>query len=534
MKKNRLKKTLAILLSVVMAQGIVSTTTASTLAVDTQIVESQTSNESDWRYWNEEDHICLTYYIGTDEEVVVPSNFKGLPVTEIQESFWSVAGVKKVILPESITRIGYMSFVDCVDLEEVNIPKTVTAIESQAFADCKKLKCNLVIPNGISTLEYCTFSCINNVPSVLVPDSVTSIDKYTFFLNDGPVVYYSSKNTAMKEFAEQYGGTNYLKDYKEFALDKTSMNIEVEEEYTLTSNLNSEDVIEKCTWSTSNKNVATVDQNGKVTGINNGTTTITMTTENGLTASCKVVVGAEPENVTLNKTALVLNLGVNYTLKTTLTPSNSATFYTWTSSDENVATVSDSGKIITVGKGTATITVTTANGKTASCEVRVKTLAKSIAIDRTSLTLRPEQVWKLKATTIPVTTDVKCKWTSSDESVAKVNIFGNITAVGVGTATITAITTNGKKASCEVKVIETPTVAKMNRTNKVIEIGNSYSLNQYPTLKCYTWTSSDESVVTVNGYGNITALKSGTAVITAIAPNGTQTTCEVKVVRSLN
>ncbi|MEE1055712.1 MAG: leucine-rich repeat domain-containing protein, partial [Acutalibacteraceae bacterium] len=208
MKKNRLKKTLAILLSVVMAQGIVSTTTVSTSAVDTQVVESQISKENygyfsneDWEYLKYSDHICVTQYLGTNSEVVVPSTIDNLPVTTIYETFWLISGVTRVTIPEGITVLGYMAFACCGDLEYINIPSTVNTIEAQAFEGCKNLKVDLIIPDGVSTLENSSFSEIPKVPSVLVPDSVTSIDKYTFFLNDGPVVYYSSKNTAMKEFA---------------------------------------------------------------------------------------------------------------------------------------------------------------------------------------------------------------------------------------------------------------------------------------------------------------------------------------------
>ena len=80
-----------------------------------------------------------------------------------------------------------------------------------------------------------------------------------------------------------------------------------------------------------------------------------------------------PTKVTLNKSSLTLSVGKTYTLKATITPGNTTNKkLTWTSSDKKIATVSSSGKVKGIKKGTATITVKTANGKTAKCKVTVK------------------------------------------------------------------------------------------------------------------------------------------------------------------
>jgi len=127
------------------------------------------------------------------------------------------------------------------------------------------------------------------------------------------------------------------------------------------------------TWTSDNTGVATVDSTGKVTGIKEGTCTITATTTDGLTATCAVTVikKAEQESILLNKSTTDLTTGNSETLIATTTPS--AVNVTWNSSDKLVATVDSSGKVTAIGAGTATITATTMDGSnlSSSCAVNV-------------------------------------------------------------------------------------------------------------------------------------------------------------------
>ena len=86
-----------------------------------------------------------------------------------------------------------------------------------------------------------------------------------------------------------------------------------------------------------------------------------------------VLTEIKPTKVALNKTSLTLTVGKSYTLKATFTPSNTTNKnLTWSSSDKKIATISSTGKVKAIKKGTATITVKTANGKTAKCKITVK------------------------------------------------------------------------------------------------------------------------------------------------------------------
>ena len=155
------------------------------------------------------------------------------------------------------------------------------------------------------------------------------------------------------------------------SLDKTSLTLEVGESYTLVVTVSPSNATDKSiTWSSTNSSVASVS-GGKVTAKSEGTTTITAEAHNGKTATCTVTVNEptqeviEVTSVSLNKTSLTLEIGESETLTATVSPSNATDkSVTWTSSAQSVATVAN-GKITAIGSGTATITATTSNGKTA-------------------------------------------------------------------------------------------------------------------------------------------------------------------------
>lgn len=132
------------------------------------------------------------------------------------------------------------------------------------------------------------------------------------------------------------------------------------------------------TWESSNTDVATVDENGKVLAKSAGEATITVTTEDGdHTATCKVTVinaVVSVESVGLNTNSLELSIGKEHKLEATITPSNATNkSVTWESSNSDVATVDNNGKVVGKSAGDATITVKTEGGsKTATCTVKVK------------------------------------------------------------------------------------------------------------------------------------------------------------------
>ncbi len=139
-------------------------------------------------------------------------------------------------------------------------------------------------------------------------------------------------------------------------------------------------------WSSSRPDVATVDEDGKVTAVKAGAASITViTTDGSKTAKCDVTVEPRPipvAGISLDKSGLELVEGEETSLIATIAPSDASNkTFTWSSSNTQIATVDDGGKVKAVAPGTATITATTADGgKTATCAVSVE--AKPIPVSK--------------------------------------------------------------------------------------------------------------------------------------------------------
>ena len=215
---------------------------------------------------------------------------------------------------------------------------------------------------------------------------------------------------------------------------------------------------DRLTWVSSNNSVATVDQNGVVTGVMVGTATITATTTKGISTSATVTVTAPVSTgITLNNESVSLQKGYTYRLIATLTPSDSQDAITWSTSNSNYVSVSSDGIITANRVGAATITATSTSGKKAYCVVNVTepTISvSSVTLNKTELVLTQADMAQLTAEVLPSNaTNKDIVWTSSDEAVATVSNTGVVTATGVGTAIIKATANNGMYHECGVKVI---------------------------------------------------------------------------------
>ena len=163
---------------------------------------------------------------------------------------------------------------------------------------------------------------------------------------------------------------------KDFTLKDTNITLPVGKSRKLSYSFTPSDATnKKVTWTSSNTKVATVDANGKVTARGTGSTTIKANTAEGnKSAACKVTVTAPVTGVKLDKTSVTLEKGKIVTLTATINPANATNKkVTWTSSNAKIAAVDTNGKVTAKAAGTATITVTTADGsKKATCKVTVK------------------------------------------------------------------------------------------------------------------------------------------------------------------
>ena len=247
---------------------------------------------------------------------------------------------------------------------------------------------------------------------------------------------------------------------EKIVLDKTDIVMAVDENNKINAVVKPSDTTmdKTLTWKSSNPAIVSVDQDGNIVSHKIGTATITATTVNGLSATCKVTVVIPITEITLDEDAIMLEKGDSQTLKATIKPENATIdkTVTWSSKNEKVAKVDKNGKITAVDAGTTNIIATTSNGLMAKCSVTVTSKITSISLNESKIELQSSKTKTLKATIYPsnTTDDKTLTWKSSNTNVATVNSNGKVTAVKEGTATITVKTSNGLTASCKVTVIK--------------------------------------------------------------------------------
>ncbi|MBE6746819.1 MAG: hypothetical protein E7558_05145 [Ruminococcaceae bacterium] len=236
---------------------------------------------------------------------------------------------------------------------------------------------------------------------------------------------------------------------KKIHLKKKSITITVGETYTqkLINKKGETITARNITWKSKNKKIAKIDKNGKVTAIKPGKVTLSAKYK-GETYNFSVVV----KKAKFAKEKITIRVGETFKqkLKDAKGKSIATTDVTWKSSNKNVVKVSDYGKVTAIKKGNATITATY-KGKSYKYKVVVK--STYINLDFNEMDLYEGASAYLKAEYKP--TNVKIKWNSNNENVAKVSSTGKVTGIGEGTAKITAsFTIGGKtyKESCKVNV----------------------------------------------------------------------------------
>ena len=207
---------------------------------------------------------------------------------------------------------------------------------------------------------------------------------------------------------------------------------------------------------------------------------------------------------------------------------------TYSSSSESIVTVNSSGKITGKKAGTATITAKTKNGKKAVCKVTVDKAATGIKLNITSATIGVgEKSVDLNSTTLGGYSRAR-KYSSSNGSIASVDINGVVTGVKEGTATITCVTFNNKKATCKITVRKKPTSIKITNSNKTVQKNSNnhqikYALSSGAGSYKITYSVKDKSIATINSKGVVTGKKCGKTTVTVKTYNGLTASQEITV-----
>ena len=299
-------------------------------------------------------------------------------------------------------------------------------------------------------------------------------------------------------------------------------------------------------WTSLDKNIATVSNNGIITGVNYGKTEIVATAIDGTSKTIDVNISEKSiavESINIEEKSVFLSVGDEKKIVATIKPSNATNQkIIWSSNDDQIATINESGIVKGISKGKVNITATTEDGDYTSFVV-VNVNEKSVSTNVIDLTLSTSKVSldvgstsSVKTTITPNTaTNKNLIWKSGNEKIATVSngmIYGN----AEGTTMISATTENGSITKSVMVMVNAVPLESIELNKKTVEIG-AESLVQLivtytptnATYKDIIWTSSNPNIATVDEKGLVKTLRKGTSVITAKASNGITKECNIIV-----
>ena len=328
----------------------------------------------------------------------------------------------------------------------------------------------------------------------------------------------------------------------EITLDQTQLTVKLNREVVrLKATLAPENTTStELIWTSTDTNVAVVDETGLVTLKSPGTTYISVKPKEAASdqvrAECRLTVVQSATSLSFAEKELTLAIGEEKQIGYTLQPENSTTVITWNTMNAEVATVNNTGMVTAVGVGQTYITAVTEEGYVATCLIKITQQATGVKLDVTELTLDAGDKYIVKYTLDPPdSTDPGLTWTSQNETIATV-ADGTITAVAPGTTTIFVKTKAGNVEYIFVTVRQSVKGLSLDKDKITIDKGETEKLEavitpEGATNQKVTWKSSDETVVTISEAGEVTGKKGGVAVVTCTSEDGElEANCIVTVI----
>ena len=324
---------------------------------------------------------------------------------------------------------------------------------------------------------------------------------------------------------------------KYLTLSQAVLSLGIGERYTLCCTLPDGSIASNISYSSNNSLVARVDfKTGEVIAAGTGTAQITAKTPGGTKAVCNITVGYSPSSIVINKTKLVLGVGEQFNLNSSL-PSGCASYNTAYSTNNTLVAdvVKDNGLVTAKAVGTAKITVKTYNGKTAVCVINVKKAPKSISLNKKQITLGIGERFDLNSSLPSDCGAYSVAYSTNNAKTADVKRAGGlVTAKAVGTAKITVKTYNGKTAVCVINVKKAPKSISLNKKQITLGVGERFDLNSSLPSGCGAYsivysTNNAKTADVKRAGGLVTAKAVGTAKITVKTYNGKTAVCTFTV-----
>jgi len=380
--------------------------------------------------------------------------------------FSDCTALEAIHLSASLQTIGSYAFNQCDALQTIIIPDSVTTLGSYAFYDCDGLQ-SVTLSTGLKTIESYSFAHCDSLASAVIPYRVTAIAGNAFS-NDVSLTAVTIPRSVTSIGAEAFNYPDRL----------------------------------------------------IITGIT-GTYAETWAASHGFTFNGQNV---PADSAVLNCSELTIEKGQYYDLSVTILPVGFTDAVSWKSDNENVATVTEDGKVYAKATGTATIRISVGeNGVGANCTVTVvpasQSVSLSISLNYTSRTINAPDTLLMKATVSTNATLQGVTWSSSNPAVASVDESGLVTALKKGTATITATakTTGGvtRTATCSVTV---PNTAYFVTSAEEMQSAHNYD-NSCSDVWCYSHAGAEKLTITFDSKTN---LEEGFDFLYIYDGNGTQ------------
>lgn len=278
------------------------------------------------------------------------------------------------------------------------------------------------------------------------------------------------------------------------------------------------------TWKSFNEDIVSVNQDGVITANEVGETYVSVTIPEGYTASIMIKVIDKSTGIQLSQEEYNVTVGTTALIGYTLVPDNATTTLTWRSLDETVATVKD-GVITGVKVGSTYIVVTSADGYSATCKVKVSQFATGITLESSQYVIEMGNTQKIGYTLMPADGSAALTWKCLDETVARVDDQGVVTAVGVGNTFVVVTSSMGYSATCSIVVTQQPSSMTFSKNEVTVNVGETYAIEYTllpanSTIQTVTWTTQNAGIATVDETGKITGVAKGTTFIIASLPNG--------------
>lgn len=298
----------------------------------------------------------------------------------------------------------------------------------------------------------------------------------------------------------------------------------------------------KLLWLSDNAQIASVDQEGNITGHKSGKTTITVASSDGKGASAKVKVTVTKPATKIRFTESIITLapGEEKRVEFEITDHSAITGIHWASSDESIAIVDQNGKITALQAGSCKVAAKTKDGSKAVIDVEIQYVPiDKITVNDKKVYLALNTDWQLDYSVSPENASNKeIVWESSNERIATVNHYGRITAQKKGSCSIKGkpIDGLGKEVKINVEVKDFDVVFRENKDKNVWFTTTSDSRNSGIFIDGHqVWGASYEAIVNIsNGCvigkaeKNLSPIKAGADTVSVVEKSNGKTVIDEK------